>query len=518
VELTWSGATQAGSVRVIVAAAAGKRAAAKASAVAEKGGPITILCHSRDVNPDAYRRTKIVATLGPSTDKEGVLEEMIKTGLDCARVNCSHSDATQIKAMGKKVRQASLSAKKPVALLFDLQGPKIRLGEAKKRDLKRDETVYLTDETEQGDALSVNVPLLSELIGQNSEVVIGDGAPRMEVTSIENEHLAKAKVISAGEVSSRKGVAVTFAESDGTILTEKDLLDLDVAKEVAPDFIALSFVRSAKDVHLLREEMRKRDINSRVIAKIEKVEAYQNLIEIIDAADGVLVARGDYGVEAGVAEVTLMQKKTIRKAQAAGKLVITATQMLESMIDSPAPTRAEATDVANAVLDGTSAVMLSAETSVGSFPVAAVKTMHELSIAVEHDDRVYKTEPREQAASAAEAVMRAGVILAYEAKVKALAVPTTSGGSVRACCRYRPRHPIIALAHDQMVANQLALEWGVYPVLMDVVEGVEETVKVAIEHCRRVAHLDSGDKIVVSAGPASGKTGETHLVTLREIP
>jgi pyruvate kinase len=281
---------------------------------------------------------------------------------------------------------------------------------------------------------------------------------------------------------------------------------------------ALSFVRGAADIEELRSRLSEFGWDGRTIAKIEKVEAYEHLDEIIAVSDGVMVARGDYGVEAGVARVPLMQKDTIRRATQAGKVVITATQMLESMIHSPEPTRAEATDVANAVIDGTSAVMLSAETSIGEYAVEAVRAMSQLAEAAEESPDIHGRARSALEDTPAAAVMHAAVELAEDVDAVALIVPTTGGGAARACAKYRRRLPILALAHRPGIANQLTLEWGVYPFTMPVERTTDELVESALMTARDTAGLSTGSRVVLTAGRQMGSTGGTSLIMVREIP
>jgi pyruvate kinase len=263
-----------------------------------------------------------------------------------------------------------------------------------------------------------------------------------------------------------------------------------------------------------------RELNSpaRLIAKIEKIEAYEALDEIIAASDGLMVARGDYGVEAGVARVPLMQKDTIRRATQQGKFVITATQMLESMIQAPEPTRAEATDVANAVIDGTSAVMLSAETSVGAYPLESVRAMAEIAQAAEESPVIHGRARKVTPHSIGEAIMRSAVELAEQLDAAALIVPSSTGGAARACAKYRKRRPIIALAHQPGVADQLTLEWGVYPTSMPTAENVDEMIELALVTARDYAGLEPGARVVLTSGRRTGTPGATNLVMVREIP
>jgi pyruvate kinase len=325
-------------------------------------------------------------------------------------------------------------------------------------------------------------------------------------------------VRSPGPLSARKGINVTWARPQLPAITDKDADDLALAAELGADFVALSFVRSAADLEQLRARLEAHGSQARIVAKIEKVEAYQQLDGIIAVSDGVMVARGDYGVEAGVAQVPLMQKDTIFRATQAGKLVITATQMLESMIHASEPTRAEAADVANAVIDGTSAVMLSAETSVGDYPVEAVRAMAEIAKAAEQAPEIHGRARETVAETAAGAVMHAAVELADEVGAAALVVPTSTGGAARACAKYRRRRPIVALAYEPAAANQLTLEWGVQPVPVEIAETVDEMIDGALLAAREHAGLPSGARVIVTAGRQTGTPGGTNLIMVREIP
>ena len=363
----------------------------------------------------------------------------------------------------------------------------------------------------------VDFPDFPRLVTERSEIVVGDGVPRLVVESVGPGEVV-ARSVSAGELVPRKGINVTYARPELPAITDKDLGDLALAADMGADFVALSFVRSAADMEQLRARLDEHGWRGRTIAKIEKIEGYEHLDEIIRAADGVMVARGDYGVEAGVARVPLMQKDTVYRATQAGKLVITATQMLESMIQAPEPTRAEATDVANAVIDGTSAVMLSAETSVGKYPVDAVRAMSQLAEAAEEFPDIHGRARAGVRDTPAASVMHAAVELAEELEAAALLVPTSGGGSPRACAKYRRHQPIIALPHSDDVANQLALEWGVYPRRMDVSGSVDQLIERALQTAKEFAGFASGTRVVITAGQQTGTTGATNLIMVRDIP
>ena len=465
------------------------------------------------------RHTKVVATLGPSTDPPGRLDELIAAGLNCARLNCSHGTPDDLRRRAREVREAAERCGRPIGLLFDLQGPKLRLAaDTETRSLAVDDTVvFCGDSAAPEDRVVVDFAGFAALVTERSEIVIGDGVPRLSVDRV-HEGEVVARVRSAGPLSARKGINVTWARPELPAITEKDVDDLALAAELGADFVALSFVRSASDLEQLRARLLAHGSEARIVAKIEKVEAYEHLDEIIAVSDGVMVARGDYGVEAGVAHVPLMQKDTIYRATQAGKLVITATQMLESMIQAPEPTRAEAADVANAVIDGTSAVMLSAETSVGAYPVGAVRAMAEIATAAERAPEIHGRAQSTDGETPAGAVMRAAVGLADDVDAVALIVPTSTGGAARACAKYRRPRPIIALAYDQRAANQLTLEWGVHPVAVEVAETVDEMIDAALVAARDDAGLPSGARVIVTAGRQTGTPGGTNLIMVREIP
>ena len=465
------------------------------------------------------RRTKIVATLGPATDDPDVLDRVVAAGMDCARLNCSHGTHDDLRRRAAGVRAVSQRSGRPLGMLFDLQGPKLRLSaQTEARALAAGETIVFCGSDGAGEGRErVDLERFSDLVTDRSQIVVGDGVPRLAVERIEAGDVHTV-VLSPGPLGPRKGVNVTHARPELPAITDKDVSDLELAAELDADFIALSFVRSAADMTELRERLAAHGSTARVIAKIEKIEAYEHLDEILAVADGVMVARGDYGVEAGVARVPLMQKDTIRRATQAGKLVITATQMLESMINAPEPTRAEVADVANAVIDGTSAVMLSAETGVGSYPVEAVRAMAEIAQEAEQAPEIHGRARNPGFESAGGAVMHAAIELVVELNADALVVPTASGGAPRACAKYRVRRPIVAVAHDRRVADQLALEWGVIPTLSGIAENVDDMIDQALLTARDSGGLPSGATVVLTAGRRTGTPGATNLIMVREIP
>jgi pyruvate kinase len=469
------------------------------------------------------RKTKVVATLGPATDEPGVIDAMVARGLDCARLNCSHGTTEQLVERASAVRAASDRAGRPVGLLFDLQGPKLRLcGNTPERWVQAGDAITFTCDPSSiaPNSVAVDFRGFARLVTDRSEIIVGDGVPRFAVGH-RNDGEVLAEALTAGRLAPRKGINVTYAQPNLPAITSKDALDLATAVSVGADFVALSFVRSAANIEDLRKRLHDDGSRARIIAKIETVEAYENLDEIVAAADGVMVARGDFGVTAGLARVPLMQKDVISRATQAGKFVITATQMLESMVHAPEPTRAEVADVANAVIDGTSAVMLSAETGVGDHPVEAVRAMAEIAEAAE-ESPVFHGRAHAVVGgyeSSAAAVMHAAVGLAEELAATALVVPTTTGGAVRACVKYRPRTPVLALACDPKVVHQLTVEWGVRPVLLEArALGDGHEVSRALEVAREAGPLTTGDRVVLTAGPRAFSSGGTNVIAVRELP
>ncbi len=470
------------------------------------------------------RRTKIVATLGPSTDDQATLVAMIRAGVDGVRVNCSHGSREDFIRRAWQARDAAATAGRHVAIMFDLQGPKIRLHEASRRaDLDEGDQVRIVgDPRAKGatGALVVDWPgVVDAAEPGTSELVIGDGAPRIAIAQRAKGALVGTCVI-PGTALPRKGAFLTHAQVGRMALTDKDRADVKTALDAGADFIALSFVNGADDIRELRGEIL--GSQARIIAKIETLAAIDHLEEIVDAADAVMVARGDLGVEAGVSRVPLLQKRIIQAANDRGRMVITATQMLESMIDTPEPTRAEASDVANAVIDGTSCVMLSGETAVGKYPVETIEQMAAIALDAQDGITPLVVEgggARGDGRTTAESVMRAAVLLAREIKAEALVIPTETGGSARAAARFRPRRPILALCSDAEVARQLALEWGVMPEPLH--QRPDEPIDALVERCllraQRRLGLPDGARVVLTSGPQVATPGATSLIAVHRL-
>jgi pyruvate kinase len=460
------------------------------------------------------RRTKIVATIGPVSSTHDAVRELVDAGVDAIRLNFSHGTHHDHGARARVVREVQAETGKPLALIADLQGPKLRIGDLDEpRILVKDEEIIVVGEmTASNGELPVAPAVISEVLRPGHDILIDDGHVRLTVQDIEGGR-ARCRVIVGGEVKSHKGVNLPGVPLPIPSLTKKDIDDLEFALGLGVDFVALSFVRAAADVRDLQAIIRQHGSPARVIAKIEKAEAIEALDEIIHESDAVMVARGDLGVEIGAAPVPLLQKRIILHCLEAGKPVITATQMLESMIEHAEPTRAEASDVANAVLDGTSAIMLSAETATGNYPVEAVQTMDSIARAVEPSMgyRHQMPEPGEET-TVGRAMSNAACDLAETLGASAILVPTFTGRTASAVARLRPRRQIIGLSHHQTAVQQMALEWGVTPVLMPQTADVEDLWTRALESALKAGAVESGDRVVTTAGTAVNLPGSTNVI------
>ena len=460
------------------------------------------------------RRTKIVATLGPASDSPELLRTLLAAGVDAVRLNLSHGTHEQHSKNAWLVREIAAEIGQPVAVIADLQGPKLRVGDlAEPVVLRTGGEVTVASEAEATDGeLPVAPAVISEVLAPGHDVLIDDGQVKLRVEEVSGGR-ARCAVLVGGTVSAHKGVNLPGVPLPIPSLTEKDLVDLEWALHTGVDFVALSFVRSPGDVRDLRARIEQAGSHAHVIAKIEKAEAVDVLDDVLGESDAVMVARGDLGVEIGPALVPLLQKRIIQKALERGKPVITATQMLESMIHSPEPTRAEASDVANAILDGTSAVMLSGETAVGDYAVEAVAYMDRIANAVE-PSMGYRHELPEanENPTIGGAMSNAACDLAEALRAKAILVPTFTGRTASAVARLRPRRPIVALTHIDWAINQLALEWGVTPILIPECRDVEDLWSVSVAAARDAGLVESGDRVVITAGTAVNIPGSTNVI------
>jgi pyruvate kinase len=466
------------------------------------------------------RRTKIVCTIGPSTREPDVLRKLVMGGMDCARINFSHGSLDEHRETIERVRAAQAECNRPIAILADLQGPKLRIGNlAEPRILVKDDEVVLAGRgsAEPGD-LELGFELdFSKHVRRGRPVLINDGHIRLRVIEATAQR-CRCLVEVAGAVSSYKGVNLPGTYLPIPSITDKDKEHLAFAVEQDADYVALSFVRRAEDVEDLRAMIAALGGRQRVIAKIEKAEAVEQLDAIVAAADGLMVARGDLGVEIGAADVPLVQKRIIRLGRAAGKPVITATQMLESMLSSPEPTRAEASDVANAVLDGTAAVMLSGETAVGSYPLEAVETLVSIALAVEPSCDYYdhdRSRPGPRYIS--DVVGSAACEMAEQLGVAAIVVPTVTGESAREVSKHRPRRTIVACTPDPLVQQQLMLDWAVVPLRLEETADVEDLWRRCIESVQASGLAGPGDRVVITSGTNVNRPGATNTILVQAL-
>jgi len=468
------------------------------------------------------QKTKIVCTIGPATRSAATIRALVRAGMDVARLNFSHGTPDEHAEVLERVRAASKRFGVPVAVLQDLSGPKVRLGEV--RDgacvLRPRRTVVLTVENVVGDeqCLSVSYKQLAAEVRPRQPILINDGAVRLSVVETDGTRVT-CRVVTGGTVSSRKGVNLPRTTLSVGSLTTKDRADAAWGLEHDVDFFALSFVRSADDVKALRSIITKADKATPIIAKIEKREALRNLDEILRVADGVMVARGDLGVEINLADIPAAQKRIIAACNRAGKPVITATQMLESMVTNARPTRAEVTDVANAILDGTDAVMLSEETATGRYPVDAVKFMALIAWATERSfpHEAFLPPNPYQRGEIADSMSHAACRLAEDLGVAAIITPTRTGRTARLVSRYRPRSPILAFSPKSTTVRRLVLSWGVYPILVTEFTNVDEIVGKGITAALQRGWVAKGQRVVVTAGTPVDLPGTTNLITVEEL-
>lgn len=472
-----------------------------------------------------YRRTKIVASIGPASSRLDVVVGMIEAGMNVARINCSHGTQRDHARSIALVREAAARVGQTVGILLDLAGPKLRI-ESLDPDahlLAAGEVVSVAEDGHRRHA-TVRISRLGVLAGlaPGATIAFADGAVRLRVDRTE-EGWVEATVVQGGALAPRKGVNFPDAYLDLPALTEADYADIAFALEHEVDFVALSFVGRATDLELARRQLARHDRTHRpmLVAKIERKEAVRCVEEVIQAADAVMVARGDLGVEMPVEQIPLLQKQIIHLANELGKPVITATQMLESMIEAGAPTRAEASDVANAILDGSDALMLSAETAIGAHPIAAVATMARIATVTERElDNQALTllaRPTPTTRSVADAIGEAATLLTRSVPTRAVVALTESGHSARVIARFRPPVPILGATPDQHAARSLTLSWGVIPRVVARTPSTEVMVHEAIAAGVELGLYDSGDLVVIVAGIPFGVRGTTNLVKLQGV-
>lgn len=467
----------------------------------------------------ALRKTKIICTLGPSTDSEETLRQMVAAGMNVARFNFSHGTYEEHLARLALLRKVRNEAEEPIAALLDTKGPEIRLRDFKggKVFLKAGSTFVLTTREVEGteEICSITYRDLPQDVKVGTRLLLDDGLISMVVSKIEGTEITCA-VQNSGYVSNHKSVNVPGVRLSMPYLSKQDEKDILFGIENGFDFIAASFVRCARDVLDIREVLDKHKCDHiRIIAKIENNDGVQNIEEILAVSDGVMVARGDMGVEIDFTEIPIIQKNIIWHCYNSGKPAITATQMLESMMNNPRPTRAEITDVANAIYDGTSAIMLSGETAAGKFPVEAVKTMAAIAERTEADinyDKRLRNRGLEDHMGIADAMAHAACTTAMDIKAKAIVTVSKSGETARLLCKYRPTPPIIACVTSEQVYRHLSLSWGIVPMVMPLVKTTDDLIDTSAELAQKAGYLKEGDMAVITAGVPVGVSGSTNMI------
>lgn len=470
------------------------------------------------------RKTKIVCTIGPASESLEMLTQLIASGLNVARLNFSHGDYEEHGNRITRIRQACKQLNKTVAILLDTKGPEIRTGGMKEKsvELVQGGSIVLTTENIKGDAdrIAVTYSDLPQDVQVGSKILIDDGLIELIVESIDGTEI-NCKIINGGPLSSNKGVNVPGVQVSLPGITEKDANDIIFGIEQGVDFIAASFVRKASDVLEIKELLEKHNAGHiQIISKIENQEGVDNLDEIIEVSDGLMVARGDLGVEIPPEEVPLVQKMMIEKCNFAGKPVITATQMLDSMERNPRPTRAEASDVANAIFDGTDAIMLSGETAAGKYPVEAVQTMSRIAVKAESAfpyKEMFKKQSSAQQRTITEAISQSVASSAHDLNADAIITSTDSGFTARMISKYRPRSPIVAVTPNEGVTRCLSLVWGVHPILSVDARTTDEMFAIAAESGVKSGLVKQGDLVVITAGVPVGRSGTTNLIKIHHI-
>ncbi len=486
----------------------------------------TPVAHNRALAPKPYipmRRTKIICTVGPATCAPERLEALVEAGMNIARLNFSHGAYEFHAQTAQHLRQISTQQQKPIAIMQDLCGPKIRLGVLPPAGLMLEAgsevTFVLQPKGESIDEIPLPLPTLFAMVRPGEPILINDGRVKLIVTERDADKI-RALVKIGGLISTHKGVNLPQTPLPVSSITEKDLADLRFGIQLGVDWVAVSFVRSPQDLEPARRMIEAAGAKIRLVAKIERAEAIEQFNSILEVTDAIMIARGDLGVEIPIHEVPLIQKEIIGHCNRAGKPVITATQMLESMIGAPDPTRAEATDVANSILDGTDAVMLSGETAVGEYPIAAVQIMHNIATRTEKALPTGSRHSWSQSAgslSVTESVAEAVCRIAYETGARAILCNTSSGSTAKLISKYRPSTPIIALTPEITAYHQLALSWGVEPFLIPPVHNTEEMLTNVVNKVVEMGLGSQGDKVVITSGVPVGMSGTTSLIKVHSI-
>ena len=469
------------------------------------------------------RKTKIICTLGPSTDKEGVLRDLIANGMNVARFNFSHGSHEEHLGRFEKLKALREELGKPVAALLDTKGPEIRLKDFKNgvENLVAGQTFTLTTRDVEGtnEICSITYKDLPMDVEPNGTIMLDDGLIKLQIQTVNDTDIV-CTVLNNGKIKNKKGVNVPGVHLSMPYMSQRDKDDIIFGIQQGYDFIAASFVRTAQDVYDIRNLLNQYDSNIRIIAKIENREGVNNIDSILAAADAVMVARGDLGVEIDFTELPGIQKTIIERSFSFGKPIVTATQMLDSMIVNPRPTRAEISDVANAIYDGTSAIMLSGETAAGAYPVEALKTMSAIAERTEQEGfhlRSRQMDSNPGKISVSDATAHAACLTARDVNAAAIVTVSESGTTARLLSKYRPQQPIIACVMREQVQRQLSLSWGITPLMMSLAHSTDELIEMSTALAKENGYLHNGELAVVTAGVPVGVSGTTNMIKIHMV-
>ncbi len=474
------------------------------------------------------RKTKIVCTIGPATDSEEMLSKLVDAGMNVARLNTSHGDVEEHRRKIKLIKKIREERKIPLAILLDLSGPKIRTGYLEKDEitLKEDSELILTTEDVRGNEriLSISYTGLPSDVKPGDRILLSDGAIELEVLETDGLSRIKTRVVNGGRITHRRGVNVPGVDLKGiSSITDRDIEFMKLGVEERVDYFALSFVRKPEDVELAKRSIEELGGDQPVISKIETLQALNNLEDIVEKSDGIMVARGDLGVEIPLEEVPVAQKRIINTANRMAKPVITATQMLESMVENPRPTRAEVTDIANAILDGTDAIMLSEETAVGRYPLEAVRYMDRVARETEEFFHEFKSLAFDWmrgftiTVDVSDAISHACWHLSEDLDAAIIITSTSTGSTARRVSRFRPRATILAPTPDEKTYYRLSLVWGVIPVKIEFTKSTDEMIEMSLREAESMGLLKNGDRVIITAGIPWGKPGSTNMIKVHEV-
>ncbi len=470
------------------------------------------------------RKTKIVCTLGPATDDPEVLKQLILSGMDVARFNFSHQNQTIHRERINQLKKMREELKRPIATILDTKGPEVRLGSfvGNKVEIKSGQRYILTTKKCEGDDKKsfISFPGLVNDVSIGTKILVDDGLIELVVAEIKGTEII-CDVINGGFLSNNKGVNIPGVKLSMPYLSEQDISDIKFGIEMGFDFIAASFVTSADDLIQIRQVLDEEHCHHiKLVAKIENAEGVDNIDDILRVTDGIMIARGDLGVEIPFERIPVIQKKLIKKAYNAGKQVITATQMLDSMMKNPRPTRAEANDVASAIYDGTSAIMLSGETAAGDYPIETIKAMASIARTTEHDIdylRRFRLRDIDELPNVTNAISHATVTTAHDLNARAIITVTKTGQTARLISKYRPSYPIISCTTEPTILRQMNMSWGVTPLLIDEKESTDELFDAAVEAAEANNLVDNGDLVVITAGVPLGVSGTTNMMKVHVI-